>query len=276
MKAGFILLYVVMAVSIISGIVVNQVLSVQREIYRTVRELDRLRWNHAARSGVELMRSFLESDTSEVDGPGDAWYELREFAVDEIQVRVRVEDEQGKLNINRLIYASGEPNDRLMAIFHRWCGKECPDELQWSQFFDQWVERYRSSLWSAGMARLAGNIDREDLERSLTVFGNGYLNINTCPEELLPYLVERDGDRFARQVCAERTRQPFTSPSELKQRIALNEDDFRRMFPVLCITSSDYRILVDVLGGDAGMCVEAVVHRDRDKTQVVRYREWWL
>ena len=74
---------------------------------------------YLARSGLSLVQAALEEDDDKVDSYSDDWAAANSMAampVGEIGcVTGRVEDEEGKLNINRLVSASGDPDQEQMA-----------------------------------------------------------------------------------------------------------------------------------------------------------------
>ena len=105
------------------------------------------------------------------------------------------------------------------------------------------------SLLSPGQLRRAPGLSDSDAPSGMTVFGNGLININSAEARILDALFrDHSGSELSRRIIVERSMLAFRSVFDMKERMKLSADEFRSVFPMICVNSSWFRIRID--GGD--------------------------
>lgn len=163
-------------------------------------------------------------------------------------LEIRISEESGKININKLVQQNGEYEQFTLAALQRLGTRlQLPSEV-WGAVAD-WIDSddlprsggvetpYYNTLKPAYRARngnlmtltelsLAKGITPELLGKLwpfLTIFSDqagsplSTVNINTAPKEVLAALDERIDERMAERIDAERRLQPFKSTGELSR-----------------------------------------------------------
>lgn len=270
--------YAMAAVLIISSIMLTSAIRLSLTIHREYRlasgEWNRVRLRAAALSGIEIGRWLLEQDAGETDGATDNWVADRNMDMGGVDVSIRITDEQSRINAARLVFASGERNEPLWDLarvrFSDFSSAANDIELflrsQWS--------RNTQAMLSPGLLRGAPGMRESSTPEAMTIFGNGLVNINSSDVQMLGALFNDDLESDnVRRIVAERSSRAFQSVFEMKERVQLSDEQFRRIFSLICVNSSWFRIRVEGEIGDVRHCMEAIVQR-AETTHVIRFREW--
>src|SRR5262245_48550593 len=121
-ERGAALVTILLAITLLTVVVVEFTYSAQVDHHLTYNALKALQATYLARSGVNLAMLALKNDTqkSSIDSLGDDWARvLPPLPAGEGVVLVRVNDEQGKLNLNALRNGSGAINGRWREVAER-------------------------------------------------------------------------------------------------------------------------------------------------------------
>jgi type II secretory pathway component PulK len=275
MNRGFVLLYSIILLSIITSLAVRYATLHQSQYRIAVLNLERTRCLHAARSGLEFTRSILEKDLNPVDGIPYIKNASQKIRIDDIPVTITVIDEQGKINLNRLVYPSGDASPRLMNVFLRWSHSDTLSSETCVSKYKQWFEAFHTPFLTPTVGRLASGINEKDASASLTVFGNGLININTANDAVLKALLEDNSGRLSQKIISFREKTPFTSPFDLKDLLSSEDILFQRIFPLICVNSTCFTISALAGSSSTSVKAEAIIQRSSDSSIILRYRDGW-
>jgi len=272
MSRGYVLFHTVILLAAMSALAVRYAGKQYHAYWTADAEWKKTRALHAARSAVEMGRMLLESDSTAVDGPGDVWYAPQSLRFRDILAAFEIYDEQGKLNINHLLHPSMELNRKLWRIFQRLIPGERVTETAWKRFVSSGNRPVR--LPAAGMLRWHPGLEQYDVGINFSVFGNGLINLNTASPDVLAALVNQNGAEFAGRIVEARSKRPFTSVFDMKQRLRLSEMEFKAILPVAAVRSSYFTVSAHATVSEVIAHVDVVIHRSGNATKIIQCREW--
>jgi general secretion pathway protein K len=271
---GFVLFSVIVISAVLAGIALTTAIQYQKAYLRAALDWERIRTMNAAYSALERGRIVLEQDRNETDGPQDAWFQPISAQIDTIRVTLSTTDEQGKIAVNQLIYPSGEVNHRQMEIFSEWAGMSDAAQTDFLGNLTKWRTKYKTLLASAGLLKEMAMM-RGDPEAGLTVFGNGRINVNTAPEEVLKALLQNSGRDAVKDAIRIRKSEPYANAFDFKKSLDLTDEAFQRIFPLICFNSSFFRLQARAAGAEIAATAEIVAQRSSGSTRILQRREWW-
>jgi general secretion pathway protein K len=251
-ERGAALVTVLLAVTLLTVVVVEFTYSAQVDHHLTYNALKALQATYLARSGVNLAMLALKKDTqnSSIDSLGDDWARaLPPLPAGEGVVLVRVNDEQGKLNLNALRNASGTSNSRWREVAERLFELQDLDPglldplLDWLDSDDfpeprgaekthylsltpPYVPRNDLLLTLGELGRIEGFTPaiRAHLKQVVTVLPSNStkINVNTAPLEVLAALFPTVDRGTLEQFCESRVDAPAHGPTEVRERLGFN------------------------------------------------------
>ena len=229
-QKGAALLITLLMVSILTGLVVD----FAYEVYIGTSALSN--WSNAqkaslaAKSGQALASNLLKAmkelpptSQSEVILPIE-----KSFGENTI-LTVKLEDEEGKFNINSLIFPNGKPdNDALDALQKLLEYLNINPDIR--LYIADWIDpdntpkasgsednAKNSALWSLEELRFIKGIDKETFDKIspyLTVYGSRKININTAKLPVLYSLVK--SEPLAKEIIYYRESEPFKDLNKIK------------------------------------------------------------
>jgi type II secretory pathway component PulK len=272
-QKGFILPTVIVMGAILTGITLTWSAHQFSSYNQTILAFHRIQALNAARSGLDVARYRLEIDDNRIDGPEDEWYQPASISIAGLNVSVRTEDELSKLNINSLVYPSGEVNTGISRIAQRLLTER--NRTMVVRTLQNPANPYLAFFLSPGMLhRVPGTQWTDSQIQSVTVFGHGRININTATPDVLKTCLGNGSDTLCRRVIDQRQESAFSSVFDFRDRLGLSDVLFREVFPILTVNSSYFSIVSEVESGTVQASARIVVHRSAGTTRIIRYREW--
>ena len=248
-ERGAALVIVLLAVTLLTVVVVEFTYSAQVDHHLTDNALKTLQASYLARSGVNLALLALKKDTqkSSIDSLRDDWARaLPPLPAGEGVVLVRVNDEQGKLNLNALRNANGTINGRWREVAERlftlqdldlglldplldWLdGDDFPEprgaeKSHYLSLTPPYTPRNSLLLTLGELGRIEGFTPavRARLNRVVTVLpsSNTKINVNTAPAEVLAALFPAVNQATLGQFLESRVDTPAHGPTDLRERL---------------------------------------------------------
>ena len=105
-----------------------------------------------------------------------------------------------------------------------------------------------------------------------TVWGNGKININTSPLEVLKALLPPEEDWLAEKILDYRKEHLFNKVEDLLMVDGMTFELLHYLRPLVKTRSSFFRIEVEVVTGDVAGTIEAVVKKEGDSFKVVSWK----
>ena len=264
---------------------------------------------HMAHAGVDLALALLdEDDDKNVDTLAEGWARfggesLPDTLPEEITFTGSVIDENGKININKLINDKGEIDEQNLERFIRlftvlglkeahvnaisdWLDMDDIKRLDGAEDdYYRNLERpyacFNGPLMTIAQVFLIkglkgierfGEKGEKRLADFLTVYGDGKININTAPREVLMSLDKEIDGAIAQSVIEYRSEEGFTNPSDLAKVAGIDEELLDRINQWITVKGSAFSIEVKVTCSEAVSHIRAVAVRDGDKSSLKYYR----
>jgi len=265
-ERGAALVTVLLAVTLLMVVVVEFTYSAQVDHHLTDNAFKALQAACLARSGVNLATLALKQDTqnSSIDSLGDDWARaLPPLPAGAGVVLVRVNDEQGKLNLNALRNAGGTINGRWREVAERLFALQDLDPglldplLDWLDGDDfpeprgaekthylgltpPYIPRNGPLITLGELGRVEGFTPavRARLDEVVTALpGNSTkINVNTAPLAVLAALFPSVDQAALEEFLKSRVETPAHGPSDLRERLGFNPRS-----PVDALTLTDVR-----------------------------------
>jgi general secretion pathway protein K len=314
-ERGIALILVLLAVSVIVVLTLQLNVSSRSQVHEAANLGDGIRVLYIAKSGVFAGMGILSEDSGNADTLNEAWARtegLTEQSKDYFDgghLELVIEDESGKININKLVQGNGfnfgmkgalsrllsQPQFKLQ-------GQEVEDILNaikdWIDADSEVTANGAENAYYQGLGKsytvrngpmesidelllvrgvsrelFFGTPERPGLARFLTVHGEGSININTAPKEVLRALAPSISEDAANRMDDYR-RNPannLTDPSWYRRVAGLDNTAIDSM---TAVTKSDF-FQIAAIGhlGTMKRTIRGIVKRDSEKKiSVVAWR----
>ncbi|MDW7644151.1 MAG: type II secretion system minor pseudopilin GspK [Desulfuromonadales bacterium] len=297
-ERGSVLLLVLVIVALLASLLTEFAFSTLVDIRLTETFRDSSRAYYLAKGGIRVGRVLLQEDKNSYDAQGETWsLGVVNYPVGEGFVTIQIEDQGGKLDINRLVDTLGvNPNSVFIDRFNRFfdlLGLPEPEDL--TAALIDWIDRDEEIYQGEGLGAESeyyqglvrpypcknaplDSMDELELIRGftpeiirlvrphLTVHGGDEINVNTATAEVLMSLsADPEIDRTtAEDIIALREARPFMTSEDLKELNRLPGMDtlLRTSFAV---TSPTYIISSWATVNDGSRSMEGVVRKSGDQ-----------
>ncbi|RMD81144.1 MAG: general secretion pathway protein GspK [Candidatus Dadabacteria bacterium] len=323
-QRGVVLLVVLFTTALLTLVVMEFTFATQVDHRRAAHWLQAEQARLLARSGIELGReilaqsplvySLLHGEAKVADSLAELWAGLcappgpnacpNEFAdlcvidTGAGRLALRITDESGLYNVNRLVRASHPAAERERSVFERIAAAAGVEPEVLGALAD-WVDAddrpfpfgrgAESSVYASrnppysprnapfetfGELALVAGLKPPDLvrlRRFVTVLDPSdtvTINVNTAPVELLAALDPAIGP-LAAELVAQRCQRPFASVEDLRRRIPGWPHWLGERW--IHVRSAWFRIRATAMVGEVRQSAEALVHREGDGIRVVYY-----
>lgn len=308
-QQGFALLSVLVILAILTPLVVNFSYSARVQMAGADYFSSKIKSRQVARAGLESAMLALKKDDRSVDAMNEDWGrfgELSQFSgsfFEEGSFTGRIDDEEGKLNINELVYG-GIQNPAMVEQFERflelmninsdsidsivdWLDEDQETEMMGaeSDYYNSLDNPYNakdgrmSNLHEfrliKGMREYLSKKEERyaDLAPYLSVYGDGKVNINTAPPEVLLSLADGMDDAAVDGILSYREEEPFLSAADLAKVPGLDEETRNAIMSKVKVTSSHFSVKVRGVVKDVGTDLYVVVRRVDGKVRIIYYGE---
>ncbi len=312
---GIALILVLLTVSVIVVLTLQLNVSSRAQVHEAANLSDGIRVLYIAKSGVFAGMGLLSEDRGDADTLNEAWARtegLREQSKDYFDgghLELIIEDESGKININKLVQGN-EFNPGVKGALSRLLsqpefklqGQEVEDILN---AIKDWIDpdsvvtangaenAYYQGLGKSTTVRngpmesidelllvrgispelYRGTPERPGLSRFLTVYGEGSVNVNTAPKEVLRALAPSITEDAANRMDDYRKNpaNSLTDPSWYRRVAGLNNT---AIDAVTLVTRSEHFQLASTGHlGTMKRTIRGIVKRDSDrKLSIVAWR----
>ena len=274
---GFVLFVVLVIVSVLASLLFSIYYLSQVSYTRAQGFKDYATAYHAAVSAVKIALKFLKEDNNKFDGEGDDWARPIVYNYRGIFVSVRISDECGKVNVNKI---TGEREFQILKRLF----KELSLEPSLADSIRDWVDRddepqpegaessYYESLGykptngpmkSLGELLYIKGVNQrlyKRLKKYLTVYGKGKVNVNSAPKEVLMALSPNLGPEAADSIIEAR---PIEDVSKLLELPGITKELYFEIRPLITNRCNYFKIEATASYGEATAQVEAFTTRGR-------------
>ncbi len=253
---------------------------------------------YLAKSGVNIAISYLKYDlqNTETDDLTEDWAKsYPPFPVGEGFVKVTIEDENGKIDINKVVKENGEVDPKiqesLSILFER-----AEVEMGILNSIIDWIdpdddprpegaEDYHYGSLDPPYACKNGPLDTisellmiegvtdevyEKISQHLTVYSDGKININTANKEVLVCLDNGIDEGIAEVIIQFREEKPFDTPDELKD--VLNDEElYTRISAIITVHSNTFSVVSIGRVERVEKMIRTIIDREGGQ---ISYRYW--
>lgn len=228
-----------------------------------------LQAHYLAKSGINIAISYLKYDleNTDTDTLDEDWAKpYPPIPVGDGFVKVITEDENAKININKVVTDQGKVNEQIRDILHRllemievdvgildaiidWIDPDdepLPEGAENSYYgsLDPPYACKNGSLDTLSELLMIKGITDEvygRISKYLTIYSNGMININTAGKDVLMCLDEGMAETTAQEIINYRTEKPFDGKEELKD-VMNNDEVYGRMSPIIDVKSNAFGV----------------------------------
>ncbi len=294
-EKGMVLLLVLVVVALLSALLSDFAFSTLVDLRLAETFRDTTRSEYLARGGITAGRMILQTDNNKYDARDDInelWsIGVQEYPLAEGSVSVRIDDLDGRLPLNLLVDQQGNPNMIYRDRFTRLCeevGLDNPNAL--ADALTDWLdpdhepgpegaediyyftqdppyEATDGALHSLDDLILVRGFSKEalkKLEPFVTSFGNGKLNINTAPPEVLR-IWDAESASAVEDLLSRRAKGPFKRLEELRDTLGVNVFTAINRNLDLAVVSSYYLINSQGRFNDGARRMQAIVNKSEDQ-----------
>lgn len=250
-QRGFVLVVVLVVVALVTTLTMLFINEVYLEIGSSRNAVDASQGSLFAQGGITGALQLLTrtAGTQSYTTLNDLW--ARPILLDEEQgqLKVTIEDETAKLNLNQIVLPNGSFNDAYHAMYLRLLARlKLPAEL--AETVADWIDEgdtphpngaeaawylalkqpyrprnnYLTTLEELALVKGYAGVPLQQLLPFVTVYGDmpagapaAPVNINTAPREVLEALDDRISSALADRIIEYRRTMPFKFPAELAQ-----------------------------------------------------------
>lgn len=211
-------------------------------------------------------------------------------------ISIKVEDESGKLNINKIVFTNGEKDENNYQSLRRLLVVSGLDVMLADSLAD-WIDgddvprhygaetadhsgtikpAYASKgamLDSVEELTLVSGFTKENylnIAPFITVYGDGKVNINTASTKVLMTLSEQITEIIAKRIIERREREPFSDPSEVRSVPGMETVGIS-ILARISVRTWVYKIIARAEVSGTVKEVEAII--DLSKDRVLYWRE---
>lgn len=304
-QQGIALLTVLLVLGLAAFLARDMILVGRADSQRQIAIRDSLQAGYYVRGGEAYARALLRQDKladldaeRTMDGKTEAWFhESLNFSLDDGEMLIRIEDLQGRFNLNNVLTADGKVDATVFAQLQRLLTRQGLSDAAAQGILD-WIDpglgqgaagNEDSPLRAANPPRLSPNtllvdvfelqgldvLSREQfkqIEPFLTSLPSGTsINVNTARAEVLGALPAQGGSQgFSRLVARQRLKSWEQLGAALRENGVGNAV---QLTPYLTTQSEYFQIEVVALYRDRSARWRSVIHRDPETGDIsVMYR----
>lgn len=290
-EKGMVLLVVVVMVALLSAVLVELTFTTLVQLRLTETYRDRTRAYYLAKGGIQVGRMLLQEDGNGYDDRNESWAQaVPAYPVGDGLVSLQITEEDGKIDLNRLITSQGNidtvvqdrflrllealsisDGERLCAALIDWIDKD-NETLKYgaeTPYYQGLTTPYRAKNAPLDdlveLSRIRGFTDsvRQRLAPCVTISGDTDINLNTANREVLLSLSEQMTEQAVETILATRAEKPFTSVSQLKELMGM-DSLYGFIFRYLKVTSEYYAISSTGELGDGRFTLTATIKKSQN------------
>jgi len=274
---GFVLFVVLLIVSLIASLLFSVYYLSQTGYKKAEGIKDYATAYHAAVSAVKIALKFLKEDDDKFDGQGDDWARPIVYNYRGIFVSVRISDECGKVNLNKItdkrefevlkrLFEELAVESSVADSIRDWVDEDDepqPEGAESSYYESLGYRPTNGPMKSLGELLYAKGVDKnlyKKLKKYLTVYGSGKINVNSAPKEVLMALSPNLGPEAADSIIEAR---PIEDLSKLLELPGITKELYFEIRPLITNRCNYFKVEATASYGEATAQVEAYATRER-------------
>lgn len=290
-QRGMVLLLVLVVIALLSALLSEFAFSTLVDVRLTETFRDSTRAEYLARGGIKAGQMILQQDNNSYDAydPSELWsIGIQNYPLADGEISVKIVDLDGRLNLNQLVDAVGNPNSLYRDRFIR-LGQELTLEdpeglvdalIDWidsdhetspggaeDDFYlarQPAYEAMDAPLQSLDELALIKGFSREIVTRLspfVSCYGSGQLNVNTAAPELLRSW-DAESALAIDNLVSSRAEKPFAQLTDLQETLGVEDYTALNRHLDLRVTSTYYLISSQAKVNDGSRRMQAVIRKD--------------
>ncbi len=268
-QRGIALILTLLITAILVTLIVEVNYSTQVDVRIAGNLRNDLQASYLAKSGVNIAISYLKYDAqnTETDNLTEDWAKsYPPIPVGEGFVKVLIEDENAKININKIVKEGGEENEMIVNAVARLLERAEIDMAILNSIID-WIDpndnakaegaedNYYESLdppypckngpldTLSELHMIKGITDDVygKISEHLTIYSDGKININTASKEVLVCLDDEIDEANAEGIIQYREEKPFDTVEELKE--VVGDEVYGRIASIIDVKSNVFNVV---------------------------------
>ena len=296
-QTGVALILTLLITAILVTLVVETNYSTQVDLRIAGNLRNDLQASYLAKSGVNIAISYLKYDlqNTETDNLTEDWAKsYPPLPIGEGYVKVFVEDENAKINLNEAVMEEGKIDpkiyDALSILFQRtevdmeilnslidWIDPDDEPQPEGAEDYyygslDPPYECKNGPLDTLSELLMIKGVTDEiygKVSAYLTIYSNGVININTASKEVLVCLDDEIDEAIAEGIIQYREEKPFDTKEELKE--VVEDEVYGRIQSIIDVKSNAFSVASTGQVERVEKVVRAVIDREGDQ---ISYRYW--
>ena len=288
-----VLLLVLVVIALLSALLSEFAFSTLVDVRLTETFRDSTRAEYLARGGIKAGQMILQQDTNDYDAydASELWsVGIQNYPLADGEISVKIVDLDGRLNLNQLVDAVGNPNSLYRDRFIRLADElSLGDSEGLVNALIDWIDPdnetnpggaeddfylTRQPAYEALDAPLQ-SLDELALIRGFTTeivtrlrpfvscYGSSQLNVNTAAPELLRSW-DAESALAIDNLVSSRAEKPFRQLTELKETLGIEDYTALNRHLDLRVTSTYYLINSQAKVNDGSRRMQAVIHKNRN------------
>lgn len=296
-QRGIALILTLLITAILVTLIVEMNYSTQVDVRIAGNLRNDLQASYLAKSGINIAISYLKYDAqnTETDDLTEDWAKsYPPIPVGEGFVKVVIEDESAKININRLVNEGGEQDELIFNAMARLLERTEIDMAILNSIID-WIDPdddaraegaeddYYESLdppypcknglldTLSELHMIKGITDDiyGKIWKHLTLYSDGKININTASKDVLVCLDDEIDEPNAEGIIQYREEKPFDSKEELKE--VVGDEVYGRIESIIDVKSNAFNVVATGHVARVEKIIRSVMERQEGQ---ISYRYW--
>jgi general secretion pathway protein K len=297
-QKGIALILTLLITAILVTLIVEVNYSTQVDVRIAGNLRNDLQASYLATSGINIAMSYLKYDVqnTETDNLTEEWAKsFPPIPVGEGFVKVLIEDENAKININKIMKEGGEEDEMIVNALARLLERAEIDMAILNSIID-WIDpnddakaegaedNYYESLdppypckngpldTLSDLHMIKGITDDVygKISKHLTIYSDGKININTASKEVLACLDDEIDEANAEGIIQYREEKPFDTKEELKE--VVGDEVYGRIASIIDVQSNAFNVAATGHVGKVEKVVRSVIDRQEGQISYLYWR----
>ncbi len=238
---------------------------------------------YLAKGGVNFGIYILKKDNPKIDCHLEDWAKpIPPLPVDEGVIELEISDEDGKVNINRLIDKNDRLNPELSRVVKRLFMLFDIDSEAFPYLID-YIDT-DSVVCTGGSEYESKNMlfdtkgellkfpGMDSCIDCLTIYSSGKININTAPAVVLQSLSDGIDEEMAQSIIDYRTTTPFRNVAQLGQVPGITSGILENVKKITTVKSNFFTVKSTAGVGESRRTALAVIERTKKGLEIIYWR----
>ena len=299
-EAGIALILTLLITAILVILIVEINYSTQVDVRIAANFKNDIQASYLAKSGVNIAVSYLKYDYEEeethIDDLTEDWAKsYPPFPIGNGSVKVVIEDENRKINVNKVVKEDGQDDEKIIGALSILFERAEVDNAILNSLID-WIDPDDETRSDGAEDYYYGSLDPPytckngpldtlsellmikgitdevyaKISKYLTIYSDGTININTASKEVLVGLDDEIDEGIAEEIIQYREEEPFENKEELKE--VVEEELYGRIESIIDVKSNSFGVVATGQVERVVKVVRVVIDRGENQLSYLYWR----